>query len=149
MATRYKYIKDLLGENDLIDVISIPFGYTLSARKDNEQNYGLYKKDEQRLKILKGSDIPSSDNALERFLIEVLEGKGVNRKITIYLPPYKCKTLDSKYENSEFVLNDIKSKICRYVEILKNINPDKFKSLDIKNFNFENININYDGTIPN
>lgn len=147
MITRYKDIKNLLEESDLIDVISIPFGYTLSATKDTEQNCGLYKSDKSRLKILKDSNVHDSSNALERFLIGVLEGKGVNRKITIYLPPYKCKQLDSRYENREFVLNDIKCKIERYVKILKTINPDKFKSLNINNLNFDNIEVNYDGYI--
>nr|WP_195366177.1 hypothetical protein [[Eubacterium] tenue] len=145
---KYSEVKSLLKDDDFLTEIYIPFNYIVSAIKDNNF-YGLQRAEYSRLKCSfsnqTSNPINDTVDSIEYFLNGLLEGKGANSKITIYLRPYKTKQLDKKFEDSKFVLNDFKCKIERYINILKKIDSEKYKNLNIDNLNMENVNIQYDG----
>lgn len=145
---KYSEVKSLLKDDDFLTEIYIPFNYIVSAIKDNNF-YGLQRAEYSRLKCSfsnqTSNPINDTVDSIEYFLNGLLEGKGANSKITIYLRPYKTKQLDKKFEDSKFVLNDFKCKIERYINILKKIDSEKYKNLNIGNLNMENVNIQYDG----
>ena len=154
---KYSEIKNLLKDDDFVTEIYIPFNYIVSATEDGGF-CGLRRGFYETLKCSKYKHLSNQinqedkapgliDNKIEYFLIRLLEGKGVNSKIPIYLRPYKIKQLDKKFEDSRFVLNDFKCKIERYINILKKFDSEKFKNLNIDNLNMENVNIQYDGAL--
>ena len=129
----------------------IEFGYVISAQGKAESNtlHGLRK---SVYPVLKCSIRDQEENYvnnkydnIEKFLNQVLSGEGTDRKITIYLTPRRIRKIGKEYDDKEFVIADFKNKIEKYVNILKMINPYKFKNLDINNLNLNNISIDYSG----
>ena len=142
---KYSEIKNLLKDDDFLTEIYIPFNYMVSATKDNNFEE-LQRAEYFRLKCSFSNQTSNPINqtaySIEYFLNGLLEGKGANSKITIYLRPYKIKQLGKK-----FVLNDFKCKIERYINILKKFDSEKYKNLNIDNLNMDNIDIEYDGYV--
>lgn len=142
---KYSEIKNLLKDDDFLTEIYIPFNYIVSATKDNNFEE-LQRAEYFRLKCSFSNQTSNPINqtaySIEYFLNGLLEGKGANSKITIYLRPYKIKQLGKK-----FVLNDFKCKIERYINILKKFDSEKYKNLNIDNLNMDNIDIEYDGYV--
>ena len=140
---KYSEIKNLLKDDDFLTEIYIPFNYIVSATKDNNFEE-LQRAEYFRLKCSFSNQTSNPINqtaySIEYFLNGLLEGKGANSKITIYLRPYKIKQLGKK-----FVLNDFKCKIERYINILKKFDSEKYKNLNIDNLNMKNVKIQYDG----
>ena len=146
---KYSEIKSLLKDDDFLTEIYILFNYIISATKDNNF-YGLQRAEYFRLKCSFSNQTSNPINqttySIEYFLNGLLEGKGANSKITIYLRPYKIKQLGKKFEDKKFVLNDFKCKIERYINILKKFDSEKYKNLNIDNLNMDNVDVNYDGS---
>lgn len=140
MAISYKEIKHLLKDDYMINEIQIPFEFTLSSKKSQLDDVcgGLYYKTYK----LRCSEKNYPTNSLEHFLNQVLSGKGVDREVKIYISENTLKNLGNEYIDGNFVANKFTSAIQSYIAIMKQINPVKFKNLNIDNLKFMTIHYN-------
>ena len=150
-----KYIKSIVGEDCEIGNIDIyiPINYVVSARNitNAEDSFGRQKETIYDIKCSmynqENNCRHSSLQSAERLLNNILSGKSKTLDITIYITPTRLKDLPEEYSNEEFVINDFKDKVSKYVSILKLLNEDKYKDFDVKNLDNHNIIFDCSGIV--